>query len=309
MQGDSHYAIAEQIFMDLVNPMFPLHKKELRDGSVYPNTLDLGFPHHHSRDKEIKEFIQQARILRIEDNPEKCIFYLGIALHYIQDRWTSLPESHEKHDLYETLIEQCNIYPWGSDLSKYYPILSEGIFEEFENYFNFFDKPPEAEKVIQMVLQSKPSESNAFLDLNLAYRISYIVTEIVLQPIKNPTLENLIKELHARYQMEIYSRDKEARRELEPKRQKYISLQKEKGIFVFIPRFFSKLKFERASNSYDKQEHLKDLFKQYQEEFNELALPYSYWYLVGHTPEFSVKEEEQLENIDVYVAQDHSIET
>jgi hypothetical protein len=306
MYEDSHYAIAEQIIMDLVKPKFPRipkYKKALRDGSVYPNTLESDISHHNFRDKDIKELIEQARKHKLENNTEKAIFTLGIALHYIQDRWTSLYKSHEKHDMYEKLITQSTILPRSADLSIYYPVLSENflhvetlVFEEFED-FSFDYDLTQAEKVIEKALQRKPSESSAFLDLNLAYRISYIVARIVLQPIKNPTLEEMIKKLHAKYQMEISDNDNEVRRKLETIHQEYEIKQNKKGIQVFIPRFFSKLKFERALNSYNKQEHLKELFKKYQKEYDEMASPYRYWYFVDQPPEFTLNQEYVVESI------------
>jgi hypothetical protein len=314
MYEDSHYAIAEQIIMDLVKPKFPRtskYKKALRDGSVNPNTLETDIPHHNAKNKDIKELIEQARKHRLENNTEKAIFTLGIALHIIQDRWTSLSESHEEHDMYEKLITQCTIMPRNTDLSMYYPVLSQNflhmetlVFEEFEDFFSFSYDPSQAEKVIEKALQRKPSESSAFLDLNLAYRISYMVTRIVLQPIKNPALEKMIKKLHSRYQMEISAIDDEVRRKLESIHQEYNMLQKEKGIQVFIPRFFSKQKFERALNSYNKQEHLKELFKKYKKEYDEMASQYQYWYFIDNPPEFTLNQEYPVESLDNQVIHD-----
>jgi hypothetical protein len=314
MREDSHIAIADQIIINLVKPKFPKaskYKKALRDGSVYPNTQESKIPHHNARNKDIKELIEKTRKLRLENKTEEAIFTLGQALHYIQDRWTSLHGSQEKHDMYEKLITQSTILPLSADLSIYYPILSEGflnvetlVFEEFKNYNGFRYDPSQAEIVIEKALQRKPSESSAFLDLNLAYRISYMVTRIVLQPIKNPTLEKMIKKLYSRYQMEISARDDEERSKLESIHQEYDVLQKEKGIQVFIPRIFSKQKFERALNSYNKREHLKDFFKQYQKEYDDMALPYRYWYFVDHPPEFSLNQEYIVELLDNQVISD-----
>jgi hypothetical protein len=211
--------------------------------------------------------------------------------------------------MYEKLITQCTILPRSVDLSMYYHIIFKGVFEEFEDYFSFSYDPSQAEMIIEKALQRKPYESSAFLDLNLAYRISYMVTRIVLQPIKNTTLEKMIKKLHSRYQMEISARDDEVRSKLESKHQEYDILQEEKGIQVFIPRFFSKQKLERALNSYNKQEHLKELYKQYKKEYGELASPYRYWYFVGQPPEFSLNQEYIVESMDNQVIQDKTPET
>ena len=186
MKWDSHYAIADQLYEELIRPIFPQYHKEIRDGSVYPDKQKYSLPHHFDREDDIENYIGKARSLRLKGKPGQAIFNLGIALHYLQDKWTAVNGSHEKHELYETLLTKCTIQPWETDLSIHYPILSDGAFEEFNKLFTYCDqKPVNHENLAQYVRHWKPSESNAFLDLNMAYRLSYRVAENVLQPIKN----------------------------------------------------------------------------------------------------------------------------
>jgi hypothetical protein len=304
MKCDSHYAIANQIYKNLINPIYPKYQEDLRNGSVHPHTEGVSIPHYKGRENDIELFIRKARKFMINKKPKDTIFYIGIALHYIQDKCTAVDDSKKKHEQYKTLIAKSKILPLRTDLSRFYPILSEGVFEEYDNLLTCINQTPlEAEKIIQIIRQWKPSESSAFLDLNIAYRLSYKVSEIVLQPIKNPSFENSVKVLFSEYKDKILGRDKIEKEKLDTKLEEYTRLQEETGILVFIPRFFAKLLLDRAANSYKNQEHLQELFKQYQNEFIEISLPYRDWYLIGEPPEISISEELPEEIMNISVAQ------
>lgn len=303
MKCVSHYAIADKIYKELLEPIYPKYKEELRKGSVHPDIEGVSIPHYNGRENDIELFIRKARKFMIDKKPKDALFYLGIALHYIQDKCTVLDDSHKKHEQYEKLISKSKILPYGTDLSRYYPVMSEGVFEDYDNLISSFDQTTEAEKIIQIIRQWKPLESNAFLDLNTAYRLCFKISEIVFQPTKNTNFENKAKSLFSEYQEKILEREQVEKEKLDSKREEYIRLQEEKGILVFVPRFLAKRLLDRASNSYNKQEHLKDLFKQYNDEFREISSPYRDWYYVGDPAEFSIRKKASMEDMDIIIEQ------
>ena len=72
---------------------------------------------------------------------------------------------------------------------------------------------------------------------------------------------------------------------------------------VFIPRHFAKKRLEIATKNYNEQYHLKDLYKQFNNDFNEISAPYRDWYYVGEPPEFSIKENVHVEDMNIVVEQ------
>lgn len=102
MFGKTHTIIAMYIAQKL-----NLEKREgdlLAAGSVSPDSW-MNFPHHKDKEFEIVFTILEARKHFLEDD-DTCFHDLGIALHYIQDRWTLRPRISEKHTEWERLIDK-----------------------------------------------------------------------------------------------------------------------------------------------------------------------------------------------------------
>jgi len=99
---ETHRRIAKKIAREL-----NLGEREtflLESGSVNPDSW-ANFPHHYGKEAEIIRYILGARQLFLEGDDE-CYHRLGIALHYIQDRWTLRPRLKDKHTKWEISIEQ-----------------------------------------------------------------------------------------------------------------------------------------------------------------------------------------------------------
>jgi len=79
----------------------------LEVGSINPDSW-ANFPHHHGKEGEIVQNILEARKLFLQDDDE-CYHRLGIALHYIQDKWTLRPRTCDKHTAWEVAINSTQI--------------------------------------------------------------------------------------------------------------------------------------------------------------------------------------------------------
>jgi hypothetical protein len=294
MKWASHHLIADRLYDELIHPEFQKYHETLRNGSIYPDKQKQKRPHHYDCEDDIEEHIRKARSLRLNDQPEKAIFNLGVALHYIQDKWTAVDGSHPRHEDYEELLTKSQILPLDSDLSTYFPVLSMGAFEEYEWLHNNISKtPPYHEHILHIIEQPKPFESNAILDLNTAYRLSYRATEIVLQPKKNSKAETLIMELADRTQKLVNMKDNEEREKLRNLRSKCDNLRNEKGVFNSIRRIYTELVLGRAEQAYKKKEHLNKILAYYTNQYNEISSMYSDWYLVSPLPCVQTQEENQ----------------
>lgn len=194
MLEKTHRRIAQEIAKEL-----NLGEREaglLEAGSVNPDSW-ADFPHHYGKELEIMRNILDARRLFLQGDDE-CYFKLGIALHYIEDRWTLRPRMKDKHTRWEMTIETCPILN-DSELMKLIkqaplPTKAEQAYLDFLEKVN---KGAECmttaeclttirtgagfssdyirgsgSKVITYALQERPTTwSNPIFDLNFSYRI------------------------------------------------------------------------------------------------------------------------------------------
>jgi hypothetical protein len=106
MLGSTHTRIA----LRLSEELGITEKRNLgliASGSTAPDSW-ANFPHHHGKDGEIVTDILMARQQFLQDNDE-CFYRLGIALHYIADKWTLKPRIADKHTEWEIAIDKMPI--------------------------------------------------------------------------------------------------------------------------------------------------------------------------------------------------------
>lgn len=135
----THKGIARKIATILHLP--DKEARLLEIGSVSPDSWE-NFPHHKDKESEIIKYIFSAR-KKFLNRDDECYFDLGVAFHYIQDRWTLKPRVKDKHSKWEIEINKIfNEESMGNleDLKKYYAYLGicgktiDSIFEPLEKY-------------------------------------------------------------------------------------------------------------------------------------------------------------------------------
>ncbi len=98
--GETHKKIARQIA--LVEKFGTREALLLESGSTAPD--DWGnFPHHKEKNIEILQYLLQAKELYLAHDDESY-YKLGVAFHYIQDKWTLSPRLKDKHTSWEMSI-------------------------------------------------------------------------------------------------------------------------------------------------------------------------------------------------------------
>lgn len=220
MLGKTHKRIVRSIAEEL-----KLGEKEtalLEIGSVNPDSW-ANFPHHSKKEFEIVDKLLSSRLLFLKGDNE-CYHRLGVALHYIQDRWTTRPRIDEKHTEWERKIESSKIIN-DEELEEeikdsiipdkrkraYFTFLSlikEGIKVITENEiellnetvqnFYYIDRIVKGSrgKVILFALLPPPSTwRSPLLDLNFSYRICRVITNSVFATASEKTI-NLARELN-----------------------------------------------------------------------------------------------------------------
>jgi hypothetical protein len=80
-----------------------------KEGVLAPDQWQ-DFPHHYGKSDAIQTNLQYARQSYLQNDFQNAFYYLGVALHYIQDAYTSVisynsPNNQEWHHNYEQSIE------------------------------------------------------------------------------------------------------------------------------------------------------------------------------------------------------------
>jgi hypothetical protein len=78
--------------------------KLLEAGSVAPDQWE-NFPHHSEKETSIARRILEAR-RRFIHGDDECYHDLGVALHYIEDKWTTRLRPMDKHTQWEASINE-----------------------------------------------------------------------------------------------------------------------------------------------------------------------------------------------------------
>jgi len=114
LQKATHQKIAGKISEELF-----LNKHEaslLEIGSITPDSW-MNFPHHKDKELDILTHLFTSKELYL-NNDDECYHHMGLAFHYIQDRWTLRQRSDSSHIEWERIIETV-------------PFLNDVQFEEF----------------------------------------------------------------------------------------------------------------------------------------------------------------------------------
>ena len=99
---ETHRRIAREIAKTL--NLTEREAELLEAGSVAPDQWE-NFPHHSEKETSIARRILEAR-RRFIDGDDECYHDLGVAFHYIEDRWTTRLRPLDKHGQWEASINE-----------------------------------------------------------------------------------------------------------------------------------------------------------------------------------------------------------
>lgn len=296
MLWQTHIRIANEVLRKLGMPKSSIEASHLREGSIAPDKWK-DYPHHHGKSGTIKKYVLEARRLFLNGDSARAYFCLGVALHYVQDSYTSLSSRSSRHIRWEQQIEQSYFTDDLESLvaaafrdrpdrrkeyTKYAGLLSH-IIEGKENTLQLASAPGPGISFWGDRIWGRPH-----VDLNFALRASLLIAESVFGPKASPKLETELRHILADYETILRKAElvfANEIMELIKKRDELKKRRRKDGIFQTLRShfltFWSKVQNLRAGlkiKEYEQQKHLKKVARAYREATKKLVSPHSGWY-------------------------------
>ena len=198
MKPSTHLRLANLIAEEVGLRLESNEAAYLRSGSIKPDEW-RDFPHHHGVTHKIQRWILSSRKYRLKGDMNRHFHSLGIALHYIADRWTLLSGSEREHDTYEVKIDRCALRGLDEILGWMRPSLPPDLQQGYEQLILMLSGSPEGKlQTLAYAALSRPkigriTYSTPELDFNIAYAISSLIARSVCSLTAPP--EDLVKAL------------------------------------------------------------------------------------------------------------------
>jgi len=182
----THIKLANKVASKIGINIFSEEAAHLRGGSVAPDDWK-DFPHHYGKESAIRSRIVNSRKALLEGKKEVACSHLGVAFHYLADKWTLMTGSDSRHASWERSIETSMLI---DDVG--WIIRSSGIPDvDKHEYYSFLQEldcePVGKDETLRLALLSRPSTwSTPSADLNIAYRICLKIAQSVFSSITPP---------------------------------------------------------------------------------------------------------------------------
>jgi len=293
----THIRIAYKILDRLGIPKSSPEAASLREGIITPDKWK-DFPHHHDKESDIEEHIMKARGFFLDNDLEKACFHLGVALHYVQDSYTSLSTRSEHHTRWEEQMDEAYF------VDNLHRLVEKTFYdrpdrrEEYSERADMLSEKTEGkEATLQLATMPGPGLSfwsyrewgKPHVDVNFALKASYLISESVFGPKSCTKLKEELKSIQQEYQSNL----KEAeislansivesvrkRCELENRRRKNGFLQTIRNGFWKGLAKRHRFQARRKMARYKQQKHLKEVLEEYNRTIDKVVMPHRYWYL------------------------------
>jgi excisionase family DNA binding protein len=252
------------------------------------------YPHHHGKSEAIRRNLMYARQCYLQDNLLDAFYYLGVALHYIQDAYTSMASFYPKHKSWEQDIEDSNLVYDLEEKINYYLRnneyqrdrclwLADALSREVQGKNNTLYVATLTGK------EASKSFAKPIIDLNLGLRASYVVSKSVLSPKNCPTLETQLKDVLSHHETLLRNAEIELSdqiiRLIEERDQLINKKVPPTGIVSKIKNWITGIRIglkDRAANSkhndYVNKRHLENVASDYRKATDKIVTPYMGWY-------------------------------
>lgn len=297
MLWKTHIRIIREILNSIgFSPSSP-EASRMRDGVITPDKWK-DFPHHHGKGQAIAYYIQNARSCFLKNNLGDACYYLGIALHYVQDYYTSLSSRSRKHHQWEEQMDKTYIsnnieslirrsFPEGDERRNTYLWYSNMLSRNVEGY----------NSTIRLAALEGPGYvtnrfrlwGNPFVDFNLALKASCLIARSVFSPNYSTKINENLFSLSEKYKLKMQETENSVSDSLERLSQKKSMLEKrdKKNNFIYkIRGFFNLLEskrvtfqLNRALKKYENKDHLKKILKEYKRKTEDITISDADWYI------------------------------
>jgi len=306
----THIRIGYEVLRRLRISKTSIEARSLREGIITPDKWK-DFPHHHSKGREISKHIIEARKLFLKDDLKKACFHLGVALHYIQDSYTSLTSRSKHHARWEEQMDQAYFNDNLTQLVKKAFHVGSGRFAEYQERAELLSHEIEGkEATLHIATLSEPARARRewgkpYVDVNFALRASYLVSKAVFARKNYLNLQRNLDFTHQVYEeklqyTEILFANKIVelvgkRNEREKRKRKGGFLQSVRNLFLTLSSQMQGFKAKRKLSKYEKQKHLHEVLSKYEKAVKTLVAPHYLWYIYDiHQIKLSIVRKELL---------------
>jgi len=300
VQGRTHVRICFKVLEILRLPWSTPEASRLREGVLDPDRNRSEYSRHHwGKSEEIERSLKYARRCFLQDNFLDAYYYLGTALHYIQDAYTSVvtynsPNNHIWHQKWEQDIEDSHFLPDVESAIQYSFRDNYSKMRRYSDLAQYLSRTVEGRdatlRTATMVGHEPSRESGKpIIDLNLALRASYVVSKSILSPKNCPELEATLAKTKRDYERLLQDSEFLISAELTELVRKRDVL---KGKIVQEPGIVRKMKnwlydvraglknpqIDHKFWEYASQSHFHRVAKEYDNEVSKTTFPFEGWY-------------------------------
>jgi hypothetical protein len=298
MLWKTHIRISNEVLRRLnVNLPSDVYSK-FKEGLLAPDQWQ-DYPHHYGKSGAIQSNLQQARQYFLQSNHQESFFYLGVALHYIQDAYTSIiaynsPHNQEWHHNYEQSIENSDFvyniedtlpYFFKDDnyqLSKYSNIASQ-LSQNIEGKY-------ETLRVSTIVGANQSQKTGKpTVDLNLALKACLAVSQSVISSKNNSQLDLTLKQSLLKHENLLHGAELSSSEEIINLAGQVENLKRKRvtkpGFIVRLRNGFLSLRVKMKElglknkyNGYIQRKHLQKVYSNYGNEISGIISPHVGWY-------------------------------
>jgi len=293
MLWKTHIRISFEVLRRLGISLSEEVSQSFKNGILAPDKWK-DYPHHHGKSEKIREHLMKSRGYFLQDEMPNTFFHLGVALHYIQDSYTSMASFYPKHHSWEEDIEYAN---FTHDLEKTITYSLKSNWYERDRCLQLANtlsnKAEGRDNTLYIATLSGHAASKSFakpiVDLNLGLRASYAVTESVLSSKNCPALESKLREGLSNHEALMRSAELELSDKIVRLVNERDDLIKRKvpqsGIVSKMKNWILGIRIKLKdsavnsnSNYYAQQKHLEKVVREYIRTANITVTSYSGWY-------------------------------
>lgn len=310
----THKRIAIRIAEEL--RLTPREALRLEKGCIRPDYWK-NYPHHYGKERQIREHIFRARRLFLENDKLDSLFWIGVALHYVQDRWVTVPSSSLNHGWWEDQIDEA---PFVDDivemlkafaLTKFYqPTQATQAREDSQRYLEINQRLLEFHRLYQrnfedcdgkfmesitfeMAMLEHPTFGAPIFDFNFAFRVSQDIALSVYQPSTSLKLQEQLEQMRKDFEIRLQDAEKALAEKLIELNAKMTELEQKHGFINWLRKLVCHLNIRVNSSHYEKRSHLLRVQETYYQEAENECNAFRTWYNVS-IPNLDIEKTERL---------------
>jgi hypothetical protein len=298
MLWKTHIRISNEVLRRLdINLPSDVYSR-FKEGLLAPDQWQ-DYPHHYGKSGAIQYNLQHSRQYFLQNNQKEAFYYLGVALHYIQDAYTSIisynsPHNREWHHNYEQSIEDADfVFNVENTIHNFFQD-DEYQLNRYSNIVNQLSQNIQGKydtiRIATLVGATQSQQTGKpKVDLNLALKACLVVTESVISSKNNSQLDLDLKQSALRHETLLHEAELDSSKEIisltgeveELKRKRITKsgfILKLKNGFLRIRIKVKELHLDNKYKEYLQKKHLLRVYANYRNETNRIISQRIDWY-------------------------------